>query len=145
MSPDEAGSSSPVACAHAESYTSSGKLKTHEVVFLHSIDGLDVGDTCLSSAVDLLLNHFACTGKNVLIKSCRTAEFDVLCKGQVHVLVLGFFLIFFLLVRTFGVFIPILLTIVIILTLVIIVTFIIIVASFVVGVVVSSTQYLVDF
>ena len=146
MSPDEAGSSSAVACAHAESYTSSGKLKTlMKLSFCNSIDGLDVGDTCLSSAVDLLLDHFACAGKMFSSNPAGQVEFDVLCKGQVHILVLGFFLIFFLLVGTFGVFIPILLTIVIILTLVIIVTSIVIVASFVVGVVVSSTRHLVDF
>ena len=63
MSPDEPGSFSPLAWAHAESYTSSGKLKDiHEIFLFNSIDGLDVGDTCLSSAVDLLLNHSACTG-----------------------------------------------------------------------------------
>ena len=116
---------------------------SHEIVLFNSIDGLDVSDTCLSSPFDLLLNHFACAGKNVLIESCRIAEFDILCKGQVHVLVFGFFLIFFLLVGTFGVLIPILLTIVIILILVIIITFI--VASFVVGVIVSSTRNFIVF
>ena len=136
MSPDEPGSSSPVAWAHGRVIHVFWEIEdSHEIVLFNGIDGLDVSDTCLSSTVDLLLNHFACAGKNVLIESCRTAEFDILCKGQVHILVLGFFLIFFLLVGTFGVFIPILLTLVIILTFV---TITFVVASFVVGVIVSS-------
>ena len=92
---------------------------THEIVLFDSIDGFDVGDPCLSSAVDLLLNHSACTGKYIFIESCRTVEFDIFCKSQVHILVLGFFLILLLLVRTFGVLVPILLTIVVIFTLII--------------------------
>ena len=91
----------------------------NEVVFFDSIDGFDVSHTCLSSVVDLLLNHFACTGKYVLIKSCSTVEFDILCKDQVHILVLGFFLLILLLVRTLGVLVPILLTIVLIFALII--------------------------
>ena len=46
MLPDDAGSSSPVAWAHAESYMSSGKFKNaHEIILFNSIDRFDVGDT----------------------------------------------------------------------------------------------------
>ena len=60
VSPDKLGSSLPVACAHAESYTSLGKLKTRmKLSFSTALMVLmSVTPACLV-LLTLLLNHFA--------------------------------------------------------------------------------------
>ena len=135
MFPDEPGSSSPVAWAHAESHIFWKIKDTHEIVLFDSIDRFDVSYTHLSSAVDFFLDHPACTGEYIFIESCRTAEFYIFGYSKIDILVLGLFFIILLLVRTLGVLVPILLTIIFSLTFIVI----FVVITFVIVVVVSPS------
>ena len=63
--------------AHAESYTSSGKLKTRmKLSFLTALtDLMSVTPACL--VLLTFLDHPAYTGEYIFIESCRTAEFYI--------------------------------------------------------------------